>query len=374
MKTTYISGPISCHILQNNGVKYYLFGDVHTKPKINSCQDMYSLSCTSINKTFDDIVRKNSNCWSIAALLFNWIKVNNDNKINTDIYLEVPFSKINERQRIKPLTNIINKRREIKHNFQVLTDGQIIDDMDDIDDNVNQLWILTLELLFRDCLIPDKKLCPEYIHMHYVDTRLTDYNNLDINPFLVDDFMKSEYYDSILIYLYNHRHKIYDKIYMGNENLDSVINSFNLPSDPDFIQRFKDITRSRVVRNNKVLHRVASEYNRLKEIYPDVAYKLRNFVFEILDTFTEDDINEDAFKSIGSVEMDIYTISRMFIQQNLNSSFEIIIYAGANHITTYYTFLADVLGYKELYNSQHDHELDIKCVQIPSSLIDSKLL
>lgn len=374
--TVYISGPISCHILENNGTKYYLFGDVHTHPKINSCQDMYSLSCTSINRTFDGLIYRNSNCWSIAALFYNWFKVNNDNKIQTEFILEAPFTKNNVRERVQPLTKIVDERIRIKPRVQQLKDGRIMDDtLDDIDDTVNGLWILTFEVLFRNCLIYDKKLCPQYIHMHYADTRLTDKNIDDINPFLVGDFVESEYYTNILVYLYNHRHQIYDKIYMGNEDLDKVTNYLmkDIPNDPEFKQRFKDIARLQVTRHNKILHRVSAEYNRLKEMYPEVAYKLRNYMYEVLDTFTEDDMNEDAFKSIGALEMDIYIISRIFIQQKLNDTKEVIIYSGAHHSTRYYEFLTDVLNYKQLYNSPHDPELDIKCVQIPLNLIGDKL-
>jgi len=361
MNSIYVSGPISVHILQNGNIKYYLFGDVHTKPKINSCQEMYGLSCTSINRTFDNIIRRNTNCWSIAALLYNWFKVNNDNKIMTDFFLEIPFIKTKERERIQPLINIVSKRHDNLNND------------DDVDDQINQLWILTLELLFKDYLVPDKRLCSKYIHMHYADTRLTANTTDDINLFLVADFMESKYYDYILNFLYNDRYEIYDKIYMGNENLDKVINSFKLPNDPEFVKRFKDIIRMQVIRNGIKLHRVAAEYNRLKEIHPEIAYKLRNFVFEILDTFTEDDLDEDMFKSISALEMDIYTLSRIFIQQKLNSTEETVVFAGANHITTYYTFLTDVLNYKELYNSPHDPELDIKCVQIPTKFIQAKI-
>jgi hypothetical protein len=367
MNTTYISGPIYCHILQNNNIKYYLFGDVHTNVKENSCQDMYGSSCTSINKTFDGIVHRNTNCWSIAALLYNWFQNNNKNGVSTEFFLETQFTKENERKRIKPLINIVNKRHEIKP--KVLAD----DILDDVDDPVNQIWLLTLELLFRDCLTYDKTKCLPYVHMHYVDTRISDSNEYYISPFLIKDFTDSKHYEDILLFLYKNRHIIHDSIYMGNQDLNTVIGSLNYPDDDNFKQRFIDLSRMAVKRNGVTLHRVAAEYNRLKEIFPEIAYKLRNYIYEVLDTFDENDLDEDIFQYVSSLEMDIYTISRMFIQQNLNQSKDIIIFAGANHVSRYYEFLADILEYKQLYNSAHDEDLDIKCVQIPTKLISDKI-
>ncbi len=387
MDTAYISGPISCYILSYNNVKYYLFGDVHTAPAINPCSNP---NCDSINYLFNDINITDSQCWSIGALLAEWFIFNNDHNIRTDFYLEVPFTKEDSRTRIQILTNIITHRRN----------SGIILENNDIIDPVSVLWILSLELYFHDCLIHNKSLC-QYspnVRFHYTDTRLTD--EKDINIFLIGDISTiiiplnnpNEFIAllSVIQFLADNAWDIINKIYMSAESLYDTIQYLNnlLVIDDNtlaaklFREKLQDTMIMQVVRNNLVIHRTAAELHRVN---PEIRNSIRSYIrgevinvanilsetleelIYIIEESSDNSVIElylpslmSGLASLSSFDMDIYTLSRMFLQ----NSQEVIVYAGQHHCERYYNFFGDYLGGTVLYSSEwtSDPYQNIKCV------------
>ena len=143
MDKVYISGPISYYILNYKNVKIYLFGDIHTTPYINSCNQYYSdVPCDSIDYDYSGFLIKHKNCWSIGALLGEWFQYNNDYNISTDFFIESSFSKSPTRYNI--MNNEINRRRQNNLNNLNYSDER---------DPFSLMWLLNLEQFFRDCLL-----------------------------------------------------------------------------------------------------------------------------------------------------------------------------------------------------------------------------
>ena len=181
-----ISGPISFYLLETNGVKFYLLGDQHTSPRNNSCQQEYNIKCDSINYTYDNLNIRDSDCFSIGALLVEWFTYNNDHDISTDFFIEVPFTKSDKRNRISKNLEILNQRRQksIQQITQDDNNNNIQSDQDDIHHLIFQNWLLDLELLFNDCLSYSAQNCKYIpnIRMHYMDVRLFSQSVSNITP------------------------------------------------------------------------------------------------------------------------------------------------------------------------------------------------
>ncbi len=138
------------------------------------------------------------------------------------------------------------------------------------------------------------------------------------------------------------------------------------------------------MRDEKLMTRTAAEYNRLKEeVDENIAIKLEEFVHDYLKIIDYDlsklntiavikSRNMSQFKTFNekfyhiinrydAIVMDIYTISRIFIQQKLNNTKQIITFTGHGHTSHYYRFLTKYLGYKSVYVKERD-EYTNKCV------------
>jgi hypothetical protein len=152
-----------------------------------------------------------------------------------------------------------------------------------------------------------------------------------------------------------------------------------------------------VRRNGITLHRTAAEFNRLKQIFPPITTLLEKFIYDnikdemntkknypfslfkikesldniilpgkysynreyLLTQYNKIIKNSDNLISrvfldtkLGTFDMDIYTISRIFIQLNINKSQQIIIYAGNFHINLYIGFLHNYLGFPLIYKNK----------------------
>ena len=127
-------------------------------------------------------------------------------------------------------------------------------------------------------------------------------------------------------------------------------------------------------RDESSVHRTSAEFNKLHKINTLVAEKLKMFINDEITILKDEVYDDDAeyyveyLKLFSSLDMDIYTISRFFLQ----SSDEVIIYAGHNHIDNYQRFLSLHLNAKIIFRSDIDTNpyKDVKCVTIPKNIFN----
>src|SRR5437868_5348479 len=155
MLITTITGLYSLDVFHYHGKKYFLLGDKHYSRAQGEC----AADCDD----FDDHWQKrykNGSCQSIGLLLHDWLQYNNDHDIVTDFYVEVKFTKQNERS--DQLTTLAQP-----HNASLS----------------NQSWLQLIPILLKSCFVFNKQDCPYYpnIRSHYVDIRYI-YPNADANP------------------------------------------------------------------------------------------------------------------------------------------------------------------------------------------------
>jgi hypothetical protein len=153
-----------------------------------------------------------------------------------------------------------------------------------------------------------------------------------------------------------------------------------------------------VRRDNKVLHKVAWEYQRLKQLDPRIAKLLQEYILsEYRDLITDPRVQEKnvyrntyyslhgihgnkrsvlaqyrkairrmPFNDImtvvtASLTMDIYTIARMLVHGALNQTKEIVSYTGSAHTDRYVEFL-EMLGGKSIRKIKQESE---RCAVVP---------
>ncbi len=274
------------------------------------------------------------------------------NKQTTDVFIEYPFTKLNERK----VTNI---------------------------NNVS--YLQQLPLIYKTCFVYDKTKCPFYpiIRFHYADTR---YYEDEQSKWIVDPF-NLDYLSYILPTLNK------DELISTTSNIIKMIHFivknylkfFNLLLQPHYhnpfmkikvcekqpCQRyfniFKHIDNTTVIRNGQKMTRIAAELTKLQERNGPLANAIYRFIYqkagdlmatininstiEILNSInymkdslplpmlinivqkTVDEVNT-LFLPIGALIMDAYLLARMFLYDN-----DVIIYAGEYHIDTYIEFI-----------------------------------
>lgn len=396
-----ISGPVKISALDYNGIKFYMFGDSHGSSTIGNCESQ-NFIC--------DRSDKETNCWNIGILLEEWFKFNFDNKIRTDFYLELPFIKNADgvqlpRQSTSWISILGNKFIEClaKEKRQCIYYPYIhfhyanirrVDDSIDIN-------------IFRT-KIPIREI------ENFISSYL-DHNN-DLNE--LNNILYNLLYDLVTLskMLYDNIDNIFSDIYMGKTDLVSEINKYRFLSTDRLIGRIYNDTLNNIIDKLSVknentdyisLHRTANEYYRLKKLYPEIAEKLALFIndniiffkqrytdiwdklisgiindFRLIDYSNKENtlksyINilkskskqiDRIFVTLGTLDVDIYTISRMFLQAEYNGTNEILVYMGSNHITNYRIFIHRYLSGTLIYSNQYIK--NNRCINVPISAIN----
>ena len=369
-----ISDLNSLSIFEIGKKKFYFLGDQHDSKSKGNCEDKIGIKCDDYNNKYTDDVSYGGSCTSIGILLRNWFRYNTDNKINTDFYLELGFTK--EEERLKYKDEVVG--------------GKFNDES----------FMSLIASLMEPCFIREKKSCPyyPYVHAHYADVRnySSSKKNILSDPFLLfdileyignnipDDFKSlMQLNDEILIItsiiIYD-----YEKIIKGIidpdgflefiERYHNMSNFFSGKFGKMFIEKFENMKNVSVIRDKKVMHRTAGELLRLRNENEYVADLIEEFIYNkaeefikeiktnfeynllLLDNFNDmniDDIKfrifELVYEFIGSIvpmsslSMDAYLLARMFLQ---TESSEIITYTGSKHSENYIDFFENYLGVK----------------------------
>jgi hypothetical protein len=448
-----ISGPSSYHILEYQGIVFHLFGDQHESKTIGSCQSMrggeLGLSCDSINYTFDGINISNSDCWSIGALFEEWFTYNNDMGIPTDVYFELSFTKSKE-NRFSDKLKVLEERR--KGPRSLVGHRSSKQHYDDSTDDITTDWRETLGLYFDECLKPKKRKCSylPFVHIHYADIRSIFYDKIQLsedpfsryNPDILNFRMDGEFinyltmankymgevrnlekyvdklnkdivdFNNVFFNLISNVDEIILDFYFGEIPLVTAIDKYRdyilvLTTQKDvqriYLDKLKLIENSAVFRNdNELMTRTAAEYKRLQKLYPTIAEKLKQFIFETATNAQEeyfkyyenrvpqisyDQVNarDVVYVMFGLLEkisneiipfaafnMDIYTISRIFVQYFLrrdqiekyqskeNKKYQVILYAGHYHNNRYSKFLLQHLSADLLF--EYPAYTDERCI------------
>lgn len=341
MNITTISGIVSCYILEYNGKMYYLFGDQHFS-RAGNCKEL-GYACDHFDKTFTKTYTYGRECTTIGALLHNWFIYNNKHNILTDFYIELFYTKENERQSHKIYNDIIAERKNTNINTNVNTN--LFKD---------HSWLQVMYYIMKPCFVREKKQCPYYpnVHVHYTDVRDVEINDkiIPVNPFDIDEYQYVEYVKLLFLQC---------KVILGYL---FDVNGFelflrNIHHVPEEIQKtlinnVSLFTTTKVIDGKEItMYKTAWELYRLEQVYPMIAQELRYYSMKEADTIikrmyniikhkkiTFDEYNA-LFLDIQSLSMDVYTLSRVFIQED---SEEIIIYAGAYHIRFYADFLQHI--------------------------------
>lgn len=412
MEITMISGPSCLYIYHYEGKKYFFFGDVHGSRE-GSCHEL-GYKCDAFNYNFTQTTNADSNCTTIGALLTNWFAYNNKNNIKTDFYLEEFFTQENIRSENTEYDEIISKRgvKNIKSGAQALR----VDEKSSSSPFHDKSWMQMTSLILSPCFMRDKMNCPYYpnVHMHYIDVRVITNNVeiLDTTPFSIDlihDYvqlyqplnipdlikLRDEAMEYINYVISNYKILVksllspdgYDH-YMGiMKSLDSQINEYmmehtnlltttydgklmfrtgkelyrlsqkNYPLYEKlvkYIYQMVDKALYNIQKYEKSIEPNIKKYNQLKS--KNGIKKLRtgyNELLKILEGY------ELYFIDLQSVIMDVYTLSRLFIQDGE----EIIVYAGVDHIKVYMGF----------FNSLTFPELSIDHVKHKTCLMNPKI-
>lgn len=325
MNSILISGPAKLDILKYNNMIFFLFGDQHDSASTGSCNDIYKnrygidLTCDSLNYDYRGTSTTTSYCWSIGALLDEWLTYNNDNGIVTDFYVETTFTKSGIRNFNSTIHQLEKRRENIYKNNGVHQDSL---------DPLNKQWLVGLSMFFDDCLKPNKFNCKygPYVHIHNMDTRKGFYSqrlkyemhSSDILYFSIDvDFI---YYLSLLKIdvINSHGENLFFKhldeinkdledfvnvtdglltnaeilaetLYFGKEPLDVILQKLNLyiteiSTRPlilkTFLNKLDHVKLSAVKRDGKLLTRTATEFLRLAKIDPSIAAKIKDFALK----------------------------------------------------------------------------------------------
>jgi hypothetical protein len=386
-------------ILRYENRSYYLFGDNHKPIGLTDC-DTQQRICDKLDVQSKTVKTTDSNCWHIIALLAEWFKYNYDNKIKTDFYVELNYGKVEERSVIAHITPLritehyFNKCLTIKKelcqyypyvHFHYADPRRIIDP-----NSSKRNWF---NLFSMDRFLNNIMSIPE----KYLSVKLTTEEIAVIN-FTLISYIKELF--SLCDSIAENAHLIYDDLYMGNNNISHIIQKYKnwVPQSHIgdlYINFLYNLEKNiGVNRENIILTRTSSEYNLLMYFYSDIAVKLRDYIHTRIDIILDQRKKDPSLSSyfgesidkmyeievfigktsktilslykqihtriksileqnwlvpLGAEEMDIYLLSRMYIQQKINSNEVIIVFAGGGHITAYADFFINHLGAETLY-------------------------
>lgn len=390
-KITTISGPVSLYIFIVDNKKYIFFGDSHFTNK-GACEDNNML-CDHYDNEFKDTILYDTECSDFGALIHNWLIYNNDNDIKTDLYIETPFTKSNKRSS----ENYFNTNMSKKTSYFPYE---------------NESWLNLIADIMLPCFIRDKNKCQYYpnVHSHYIDVRVTEDEegilNVDLfflsnmNNYIMSNMdtvdkntlidMITDYWTFINILLNNYNlifnlmmnaNDYNDNLLELHELADNFINEGMKNTYFNILDNLEDMT---VYRNDTKMYRIAAALMKLYQKNPDIAENIytyikkltQNYLISVITLLTQQEINitnkktfikfmdycADKLLSIATYHMDMYTLTRMFIQ---DESSEIILYAGDAHILNYVSFFENYLSNPKLIINNNNKSKCLSDFKIP---------
>ena len=354
---TQISGPVSLHILEYEGRKFYLLGDFHY-PNNFQCS---STVCDSINR--GKLMEGGSNCINVDALLQLWLRYNAVQGITTDFFVETPLIRGKLPRRSKKLP----PKEEGKPN-----------------------WLVEIRRLISPCF-SRRPGCPfKKIRMEYFDTRqvlqdgeryITDIflyllTYLEYNADLMEIKEWTSFFEFIILMFIpidgvSGNIKYYlDGILnqTGLENLETLREDL-LPGlgDNVFVDGLRDTffnVEEVLKTSDQSMHKSARQLEKLKNSNLVAYQALRRYIKNRLENMQKDfdlvhlkadkiltnlvggkiyqeDIQDflNLFMDLGSflssLAVDAYAFARMMI----SDSKEVIVFGGDEHTKAYLTIL-----------------------------------
>ncbi len=364
-----ITGAVNLYIYEYDDKKYYFFGDRHDT-RLGGCK----IKCDGFNYNFTDTNDANTNCTTLGALFHHWFTYNNSHDIKTNFYLEEYYTKENEREENTELINIIKNR-----STQNTRQGAPFQ---------NKSWMQILPYIMSPCMIKDKSQCiyNPNVHLHYVDIRsmVIPNNTIDIFPFSILN---------MLVYIVDHQPTTNEQFIILRDEIMGVIDFFTkhfkiiisylllnkieeykallLKTNSNFVLTYMN-NIDYFISNGEI--KISKELNKLKAKSPLLWDQLLTYMNDVMNKILnkikiyEDSLSESIYKyktmkkrnvlhlrglnrnynefkkmvegyeiyfvNFESVLMDIYTLSRMFVQEGEEN----IVYAGAYHIHIYRDF------------------------------------
>lgn len=404
-QVTKISGPSLVYGFVFNKKRYFIVGDKHTPIADKGCPIK---NCDRITRTVDGVSIIGKDCTTIAALLHIWFLYNNDRKITTDFYIEVPYTKAENRADIKDVMAEIERRRT----------SSAVPSTFSKDPVAAASWIEVTSYLMNKCLTPSKtKECPyhDYVRSHYVDIRsissastargyiVPDLLSIgDVNTAVtkyLTTFVSLEGLEdlstSLLVY---YSYLVYDlddivSFVIGNTTYEEFQQKWSKISVIPLLQRIhndrlKEIAHVLTEYNGKQIHRIAKGYKKLERKDPKMASMILDYIMALVSHYQTNaiaayteiasrDVNEghDLYASlvinckdvvasmletltpISSVLMDMYVLTRVFYN---DTSDDVIIYAGYRHSEHYVSFFTNILYVRAQIGSRSAD----KCINI----------
>ena len=366
-----ISGAVSLYIYHYRDKKYYLFGDRHGTRQ-NSCYKK-GLSCDAFNYNFTSTTNANTNCTTLGALFHNWFNYNNHHHIKTDFYIEEYYTKEDEREEAQEYIDILSKRTTINTH-----EGEPFKD---------KSWMEILPYVMSACFVKNKSNCPynPYVHLHYVDVRtiLTPQGLINITPFSIYhlleymdehqpttiealDLLRQETLGVIDFIVKNYRTLLGYLLFDGLEKYKTLLLTTNSAFVLPLIDNVQYFTKNGMLKVAHELQRLSLDpfiYDQLILYIDDMVDKNLNDIYKYEESIKENIRKYNLLKKrnllktrglrrgyqdlqtivkgydllfihLDAILMDVYTLSRMFIQDGE----EVIVYAGAYHINLYHQF------------------------------------
>ncbi len=395
----YVSGANSLYVYRYNNKLYFFFGDEHFSME-NGCEQQYNIKCDVFDYGYENSVLYDTNCWTIGSLLDEWFTYNNYYGVKTDFYIETTFVKGTARIMSDVPATIIGRKQKEDYKFRP---PELTGDwMNSITHYFGSCLIKEKKyckygpnVRFHYTDIRAYEIKPNYGPMQREITNFylpiySGPNSLSLsilkqihntNP------NRSAYFEDVInniqsiFILYNVLldYTLITKLCFSTDNISDILNTIQLPKLSQSISKIYtetklNIIKHSVMRNGILMTKTAAEFNRLSLSNQYIANKLVLYIHELLereliearklnaelyekfvivlnrtDDILDDiiNINEDlrgVTVAISSIIMEVYTLSRMFIQQD---SQQIITYAGYYHIiyqTGFFKYLgADVV-------------------------------
>ncbi len=402
-----------------NNKLYFFFGDQHASMSRN-CEEQYGMRCDVFDYGYEKSVLYDTNCWTIGSLLDEWFTYNNYNGIKTDFYFEISFIKGNLRRGLMIGREIRERRQEENYRDKLPKLIEKSDWIESISQFFGKCFVQekgyckygpNVRFHYADIrkytLLQDYRPIMEredlYVGLSYTDMIIS---KLNILKKLKDDSYRI-WLDSVLdnlvgivkLYKILLNSDMILNLYFSTIDIRTILYSILIPNiDPDIQEVFERVrdtmTRNAVIRDSVLLNRAAAaEFNRLLKLDPFIANnlflymkdKIQADVLRVLSKLVDveheiflfeesvkyatdnkpeilDGIGNLAYKCIDIVldisiySIDVYTLSRMFLQQD---SEQIVTYSGGHHTENYAKFLK-YLGAEAII--EHSSIRDNRCI------------
>ena len=403
---TYITDVNSMYIFEMYGKKYVFFGDQHDAKSAGGCEQKHKFKCDDYEYDFKTQKYYGSECTSIGVLLHNWFTYNNDHHIPTDFYLEINYTKTNDRSELgnfqKTITKLQNNPGTLSrlNNMDKETKQAMIEGFEEVS------WMGLTRSLMRDCFTREKSNCPyyPYVHAHYADVRAVDYEyaTVEADPFIlfdlethideyvpknIDEVISIKNQLLIILSLIVHEYKLLLHMMIGYDDFDKYMKHFYKLAaglgkglGEMYIRKFRSMERIAVIRNGKRMHRTAAELQRLEKAEPHIAELLKVFIEENAEMYVGelmvalgelseayDDLDDMEGKNVTKgvvlrtfnelkgvfknfvyrlVPMSALSMDAYLLARMFlqKDSQEIVVYAGAKHIEHYANFFQYFMG------------------------------